>query len=80
MGVGVRGWYSGGDGARDGVDAVHRLSVKTIVLLNSILPMLGNAPVKCSCEDQVVVCRELLQASLKFALVDEAAGLVNDDE
>lgn len=35
---------------------------------------------KCSCEDQVVVCRELLQASLEFALVDEAAGLVYDYE
>ena len=39
-----------------------------------------DAPVKCSSEDKIVVCRELLQASLEFTLVDEAACLVYDDE
>lgn len=35
---------------------------------------------KCSSEDKIVVRRELLQASLEFTLVDEAACLVYDDE
>lgn len=31
-------------------------------------------------EDQVVVGRELAEAGLEFALVDETAGLVDDNE
>lgn len=39
-----------------------------------------NKPVKCPCEDEIVVGGELAQAGLELALVDETTGLVDDDE
>lgn len=36
-------------------------------------------PVKCAGEDQVVVGGHLQQAGLELALVDQAAGFVDDD-
>lgn len=35
---------------------------------------------KRSRQDEIVICRELLQSGLELALVDEAAGFVDDDE
>jgi hypothetical protein len=35
---------------------------------------------KCPCKHQEVICRKLLQPSVKFSLVYEAAGLVDDDQ
>lgn len=37
-------------------------------------------PMKCSSEDQVVICVELVEAIAKGAVVDEAASLVDDNE
>lgn len=37
-------------------------------------------PVKRACKHEIVVRRQLLQPGLEFALVDQAAGLVDDDE
>jgi len=37
-------------------------------------------PVKGTGEDEVVVGRELAQAGLELALVDQTAGLIDDDE
>lgn len=37
-------------------------------------------PMKGACEDEIVVCRELLETSLEVSLVDQATGLVDDDE
>ena len=39
-----------------------------------------NKPVKCPCEDEIVVGGELAQAGLELALVDETTGLVDDDQ
>ena len=38
-----------------------------------------NKPVKCPCEDEIVVGGELAQAGLELALVDQTTGLVDDD-
>lgn len=39
----------------------------------------GGSPVKCTCEDEVVVYGEFVEAVVEVALVDEAAGFVDDD-
>lgn len=35
---------------------------------------------KGACEDEIIVCRELLEASLEVPLVDQASSLVDNDE
>ena len=37
-------------------------------------------PVKRPRQDEIVICREFLKPGLELALVDEAAGFVDDDE
>lgn len=51
-----------------------------VVLLLVLLGWAVCVPVKGACKDEIVVCRELLEASLEVSLVDQASGLVDDDE
>ena len=37
-------------------------------------------PVKSTSEDEIIVCADLVQAVLEVLVVDQAAGLVDDDE
>jgi hypothetical protein len=39
----------------------------------------GGIPVKGARQDEVIICRQLAQAGLKLALVDEATGFVDYD-
>ena len=37
-------------------------------------------PVKCACKDEIVVCANLIEAIVEVLVVDQAAGLIDDDE
>ena len=37
-------------------------------------------PMKGTGQDKIIICGELAQASLKLALIDQATGLIDDDE
>jgi hypothetical protein len=40
----------------------------------------GGLPVECSCEDEEIVGADLVQTIVEVLVVDQAAGLVDDDE